>query len=403
MRSPTNLAHSKDWEKCPKTRLLDAPVRVFQFKRGASLLSNHCRVRWPTGLAYGCRPPLNKRALGGGRRSYATRRSPFLEGPPTPPTRQRLPRRQRAVPFVPPATHSKLPTPEQSSDAAPRCAAQNPTTKLRTRPCPPNPKPNEATARSSPSNARAIPSANTPPAQHLPPTSTTSSPSTKAATPTGTTCNPTAPHTPHADRPHTRGWDSAPRPHTTVDAEVSSFSQTVLGQRHVRSKGWGVDPHRPPRPLRRGGFVDACSEFQPFFRPLERTLRWAVLPCPAQLKILKGRARAATAVAGRFPRRRSSFVTAPGPPDWPDAESLAEWHRVAPGLEALDILKPEDRAALAVFCETWSRFVAAVRLYRAEGMVLTNPDSGNLRRHPAVGIAEATDAPNCVRSPPSSV
>jgi P27 family predicted phage terminase small subunit len=61
---------------------------------------------------------------------------------------------------------------------------------------------------------------------------------------------------------------------------------------------------------------------------------------------------------------------------------------VVPGLEALDILKPEDRAALTVFCETWSRFVAAVRLYRAEGIVLVNPDSGRAHKHPAVGVAE---------------
>jgi P27 family predicted phage terminase small subunit len=63
-----------------------------------------------------------------------------------------------------------------------------------------------------------------------------------------------------------------------------------------------------------------------------------------------------------------------------------------PGLEAPDLLKPEDRAMLTVFCETWSRFVAAVRQYRAEGMLVTNPDSENLCRHPAVGIAETAAA-----------
>ena len=66
--------------------------------------------------------------------------------------------------------------------------------------------------------------------------------------------------------------------------------------------------------------------------------------------------------------------------------------RVVPGLEALDILKPEDRAALTVFCETWSRFVAAVKLYRAEGIVLVNPDSGRAHKHPAVGVAEVASA-----------
>ena len=52
---------------------------------------------------------------------------------------------------------------------------------------------------------------------------------------------------------------------------------------------------------------------------------------------------------------------APDPPEWLDAEARAGWDRIVPGLEALDILKPEDRAALTVFCEAWSRFVAAVK------------------------------------------
>ena len=61
---------------------------------------------------------------------------------------------------------------------------------------------------------------------------------------------------------------------------------------------------------------------------------------------------------------------------------------MVPGLEALDVLKTlEPGWRWAVLCETWSRFVAAVSLSRVEGMVLTNPDSGNLRRHPAVGIS----------------
>jgi P27 family predicted phage terminase small subunit len=109
---------------------------------------------------------------------------------------------------------------------------------------------------------------------------------------------------------------------------------------------------------------------------------------PATLKLLKGR-REGRDSGGRPVAHSPRFVReAPAPPDWLDAEAQAEWRRVVPGLEALDILKPEDRAALAVFCETWSRFVAAMRLYRAEGIVLVNPDSGRAHKHPAVGVAE---------------
>ena len=86
-----------------------------------------------------CRPPLTSEPLGGGRRSYAARRSPSPEGPPTTyvaATPQTPPRN----PFVPPATRSKLatwdtcanllpgthavgaPSPHPCPAAPPRCA-----------------------------------------------------------------------------------------------------------------------------------------------------------------------------------------------------------------------------------------------------------------------------------------
>ena len=36
------------------------------------------------------------------------------------------------------------------------------------------------------------------------------------------------------------------------------------------------------------------------------------------------------------------------------------------GLERLDLLKPEDRAALTVYTETWSTYVAAMVRIRAD-------------------------------------
>ena len=51
-------------------------------------------------------------------------------------------------------------------------------------------------------------------------------------------------------------------------------------------------------------------------------------------------------------------------------------------------VKNSDRAVLAAHCEAWSRFVAAVKRYRAEGVVKVNPDSGRLGKHAAVAVAE---------------
>ena len=105
---------------------------------------------------------------------------------------------------------------------------------------------------------------------------------------------------------------------------------------------------------------------------------------PAQLRLLNGRGEGRDS-GGRPVAHPPKFVReAPEPPDWLDAEALAEWGRVVEALEPLDVLKVADGAALTVYCETWSRFVWAVKRYRAEGITLVNPDSGNVRKHPAV-------------------
>jgi P27 family predicted phage terminase small subunit len=108
---------------------------------------------------------------------------------------------------------------------------------------------------------------------------------------------------------------------------------------------------------------------------------------PAALRLINGRSPGRDS-GGRVVEPPPTFIReAPEPPEWLIGEALAEWQRIVPGLESLDLLKPEDRAALAVLCETWARWVEAVALYRAEGMVLTNPDSGRRHVHPAVSIA----------------
>lgn len=115
-------------------------------------------------------------------------------------------------------------------------------------------------------------------------------------------------------------------------------------------------------------------------------------PRPAALKLLNGTGPGRDS-GGRVVEPPPNFHReAPQPPSWLSREARAEWRRVVPGLERLDIVKSEDRAALTVYCETWARYVEAVRMYRAEGMVVTNPDSGRRHAHPAVSIANAAAA-----------
>lgn len=61
---------------------------------------------------------------------------------------------------------------------------------------------------------------------------------------------------------------------------------------------------------------------------------------------------------------------APEAPEWLSAEAQAEWGRILPGLVALDMLKAEDRAMLAAYCEQWATFVAACNIVAEQGQTI---------------------------------
>lgn len=106
---------------------------------------------------------------------------------------------------------------------------------------------------------------------------------------------------------------------------------------------------------------------------------------PAQLALLKGRGEGKDS-GGRKVKEPPAFRrTPPQPPEWLSEEAAAEWARVVPGLTRLDILKEEDRATLAAYCETWASFVSATQTVAREGMTI-EARQGTLA-HPAVGIA----------------
>jgi len=108
---------------------------------------------------------------------------------------------------------------------------------------------------------------------------------------------------------------------------------------------------------------------------------------PAALKLIKGRGEGKDS-AGRPVNQGPAFKRVPPTaPSWLTTEAKAEWKRVVPGLSRLELLKPEDRAALAAYCEAWATFVAATRVVQKEGLTI-NAKQGTLP-HPAVGIARA--------------
>ncbi|NJQ14216.1 phage terminase small subunit P27 family [Streptomyces bohaiensis] len=108
---------------------------------------------------------------------------------------------------------------------------------------------------------------------------------------------------------------------------------------------------------------------------------------PAALKLIKGRAPGKD-VAGRSVAPPPAFKRIPPEvPDWLSPEAAAEWARVVPGLARLELLKPEDRASLASYCEAVATLRTATELVQREGLTI-EAKQGTLP-HPAVGIARA--------------
>ena len=118
-------------------------------------------------------------------------------------------------------------------------------------------------------------------------------------------------------------------------------------------------------------------------------------PQPAALKLLHGRADGRDS-GGRPVAQPPAFRRiAPKPPTWLSREAKAEWKRVAPGLARLDLVKEEDRATFATYCETWARFVSATRALHKEGHTIENRSKRKdgteavwVTKNPNVTIAE---------------
>lgn len=119
---------------------------------------------------------------------------------------------------------------------------------------------------------------------------------------------------------------------------------------------------------------------------------------PAALLLLNGRGEgqdsAGRPVAPPPPFKRS----APVPPTWLSREAKAEWRRVAPALERLDLVKPEDRATLAAYCEVWSRWVTAIRDLTKNGLKVRNESTRKdgtssvwWTKNPSVQVAEQAE------------
>ncbi|KDR95912.1 phage terminase, small subunit, putative, P27 family [Peptoclostridium litorale DSM 5388] len=74
------------------------------------------------------------------------------------------------------------------------------------------------------------------------------------------------------------------------------------------------------------------------------------------------------------------------PPTFLDRLAKKEWKRVVPLLEKNGLLTEADTAALAAYCQNFSRWVDAEKLVSEKGYTYTT-DKGNVIQRPEVGIA----------------
>lgn len=110
-------------------------------------------------------------------------------------------------------------------------------------------------------------------------------------------------------------------------------------------------------------------------------------PKPAGLKLVEGRGHGRDSGGRKVPAIPGFARDAPEPPDWLPVEARAEWDRIVPELQRVQLLKPGDRALLAAYCLTWARLVQAQHELDAAGSVLGQNSQGRVR-HPAVQVIE---------------
>src|SRR5687768_8474739 len=108
-------------------------------------------------------------------------------------------------------------------------------------------------------------------------------------------------------------------------------------------------------------------------------------PTPTQLRILRGNPQKRALPQGE-PR---PDPTMPDPPAHLGPIALVEWQRLAPELHRIGVLTMADRAALAVYCQLYERWVYAEK-YIKEQLVIQDKSSGRLVQNPLVRIANRT-------------
>ena len=107
-------------------------------------------------------------------------------------------------------------------------------------------------------------------------------------------------------------------------------------------------------------------------------------PKPSRVKEIEGNA-GKRPVNKNEPRPRLAI---PDCPDHLDELAKQEWNRIAPELFRLGLLTNIDRAGIAAYCQSWSRWVDAENNLKKFGTVIKTP-KGYPIQNPYLSIANA--------------
>lgn len=106
-------------------------------------------------------------------------------------------------------------------------------------------------------------------------------------------------------------------------------------------------------------------------------------PLPTQLKVLNGN-------PGKRPLNEAEPEPTGAKPKCPshlDKEAKKEWRRFTKLLDGMGILCIEDSSAIALYCETWSRYRDAQAKLAKYGTCIVAPKSGMPMQSPYLAIA----------------
>lgn len=107
-------------------------------------------------------------------------------------------------------------------------------------------------------------------------------------------------------------------------------------------------------------------------------------PKPTALRKLTGN-------AGKRPLNRkepSAPADVPSCPPHLDREAAAEWGRIVKILGQMGLLSAADKAALAIYCQSWATMVAAQLAVRKKGAIVNSPNGFRIQ-NPYLSVANS--------------